>query len=295
MSPIVSIITVNFNEPEVTYELLDSLASSTYREIEVIVIDNGSTEKLDRAKVELYDRVSYIWSENNLGFAGGNNLGVAKAKGDYLLFLNNDTVVSPNFIQQIVEVMEKNPKIGMASPKVIYPDGRIQYAGAKSINPITGRGKRLGLFEDDNGQYDYNIETGLPHGAALIIRSEIVDVVGNMPEEYFLYYEEHDWCEKIKRAGYKMYYLGQLSIVHKESVSVGEDSPLKVYYINRNRILYLIRNSSGIKRVSGILFYCSVALPKISLQYLLKGRLKQLKSLWRGVLWHINKSYDFKH
>ena len=292
--PLVSIISVNYNQKEETFDFLDSVEDSDYENIEVILVDNGSKDPIGNSIEKKYNNLTYLYSENNLGFAGGNNLGMVSSKGKYLVFLNNDTIIPPDFISKMVSFMESDKTVGMASPKVVFPDGTIQYAGAIEINLLTGRGKRIGLFEKDNGQYDRNYETDLPHGAAMITRRDIVGKVGLMPEEYFLYYEEHDWCLKIKNEAYKMFFVGETSVIHKESVSVGVDSPLKVYYMNRNRILFLRRNASGFSRFSGILFYLMFALPKNTISYILKGKGKQLSSLWRGVLWHLNQKYDFK-
>ncbi|MGL1888644.1 MAG: glycosyltransferase family 2 protein [Reichenbachiella sp.] len=292
--PLVSIISVNYNEPEETKLFLDSLYKSDYQHFETIIVDNSSKRKISKDLENKYPNLTCILHDENLGFAGGNNLGINIAKGSYLVFLNNDTLVPKDFLNTMVSFMKAHPLVGMASPKVIYPNGIIQYGGARDIHPLTGRGKRIGLYEKDIGQFDHIHETGLPHGAAMIVSKDAIDQIGGMPEEYFLYYEEHDWCKHLKKSGFKMYYVGTTHIVHKESISVGEDSPLKVYYMNRNRILFHFRNFSGLNLISGLMFYSIFALSKTTLIYLLQGKLKHLKSLWRGVLWHFNKNYVFK-
>jgi GT2 family glycosyltransferase len=177
----------------------------------------------------------------------------------------------------------------LASPKVLFPDGTtIQYAGAKSISHYTGRGKRLGLLETDNGQYDFCQETELGHGAALIVPKRVVEHVGLWPEIYFLYYEEHDWCEQIKKAGYSVYYLGNSKIIHKEGISTGgELSPLKVYYMTRNRLLFMRRNSSRLELCIGLLFYVLLTIPKSVLIYFIKGQWSLLSSFVKGILWNL--------
>lgn len=294
MTPSVSIITVNYNEPEETDAFLASVYASDTDDFEVIVVDNGSKNKVSKSLEESYSRLTCLILEDNLGFAGGNNVGVKEASGKYLLFLNNDTLIPTDFISKMLSFIQDHPHIGMLSPKIVYPDGVIQYGGAVDIHPMTGRGKRLGLFEKDSGQYDDVRPTDLPHGAAMMVPMDVIKEVGEMPEDYFLYYEEHDWCMMVKRAGRSMYYFGETHVIHKESVSVGIDSPLKVYYMNRNRLLFQVRNFKGLQRWSGILFYCFLALPKSSINYLLKGRKRQLVNLWRGVFWHLNKRYVYK-
>jgi GT2 family glycosyltransferase len=182
-----------------------------------------------------------------------------------------------------------HPEAGVISPKVLFPDGiTIQYAGARSINPYTGRGKRFGLMETDRGQFDYCQPTDLGHGAALMVPKKVIDNVGNWPTIYFLYYEEHDWVEQIKNAGYSIYYQGNSSIIHKEAMSTGGlHSPLKVYYMTRNRLLFMRRNSSGIKFASGVIFYVLFSAPKDFVNYLIHGQFKILGSFFKGLIWHL--------
>ncbi|UXP32423.1 glycosyltransferase family 2 protein [Reichenbachiella agarivorans] len=292
--PLVSVISVNYNEPEETELFLESLYQSDYHNFETLLVDNGSKRNIDPSVENRYSNLSLIVSEKNLGFAGGNNLGVAKAKGKYLIFLNNDTLLPRDFIDKLVMFMETHPEAGMVSPKIVFPNGKIQYAGSLDINGITGRGKRIGYLEEDHGQYDKNYPTDLPHGAAMIVPAKVISEVGSMYEEYFLYYEEHDWSMAIKRAGYKIYFFGETNIIHKQSISVGIDSPLKVYYMSRNRLLFQKRNFSPFNTVLSVLFYSFFALPKSSIKYLSSGKTAQFKNLWRGYLWHLNKNYVFK-
>jgi hypothetical protein len=225
-----------------------------------------------------------------LGFAGGNNLGIRAASGKYLFFLNNDTEVDTGFLEPLVSLMESDPQIGLISPKIIYffSDGQktIQYAGSTGINLATGRGKKIGSFKIDQGQYNDIRETSLGHGAAMMIPMKVVEEVGLMPDIFFLYYEEHDWCEMIKRAGYKVYYCGQSTIYHKESMSVGRNSPLKAYYMNRGRLIYIRRNATGLQKLTSLLFFSFLSVPKNSLKYLMSKRMDLLKAFWRGYLWH---------
>lgn len=287
--PLVTLITINFNAENDTREFLNSCEKLDYPNFEIIIIDNGSKKKFQLELTKL--NVKLIRSEENLGFAGGNNLGIDKSNGEYIIFINNDTLVYSNFIQPIIEVFKENADAAMVTPKVVFPDEKtIQYAGAKAINPWTGRGKRLGLGEIDTGQYDFTQKTELGHGACLAVKKAVIDEVGKMPEEFFLYYEEHDWTEQIKKAGYHIYYAGNSSIIHKESVSIGQDSPLKAYYMMRSRILYLRKNSSGLKKLTSILIILLLTLPKSIIQNILKRRFDLIKATLRGVIDHFTLS-----
>src|SRR5690606_37688682 len=215
MPPLVSIITINYNQAKLTCELLASLRQLTYPSVEIIVVDNHSSEDPSRIAHE-FPEVQLIVSPVNLGFAGGNNLGIQASKGEYLLFLNNDTEVDGGFLEPLVALFRANPQAGAASPKLIYYNSgnTIQYAGSSRIDPFTGRSKRIGWMEKDRGQHDQLRETELAHGAAMMVPRTVVDRVGMMPEFFFLYYEEVDWCESIKRAGYRIFFVPDSRVYH---------------------------------------------------------------------------------
>jgi GT2 family glycosyltransferase len=287
--PLVTIISVNYKQTEVTCEMLQSLREITYKNIEIIIVDNGSDEDLEKVLSAKFSDAKLIISKENLGFAGGNNLAVKAAKGKYILFLNNDTIVDRGFLEPIITTMEANSLIGMASPKIIFfnTDETIQYAGSTGINPYTGRGAKIGHLEKDNGQYNDIRPTGLVHGAAMVVPLEVIKKVSLMPDFFFLYYEEHDWCEMIERAGYKIYYIGSSKIYHKESISVGRESALKTYYMIRNRLLFMRRNVHGLPFISSMLFFIFLSIPNNTLKYLVKREFKHLKRFYAGIWWNI--------
>ena len=287
--PLISIITINFNSLDDTLELLSSLHQCSYPNVEIIVVDNHSDVDPTNTIKQKFPDVNLIMSDRNLGFAGGNNLGVKASKGKYFFFLNNDAVVTKNFFEPIVSFLEQNEGVGMISPKVLYPDGKtIQYAGAIGINPFTGRGKRLGLGEQDHGQYDAIQKTDLGHGGAMIVPRKVIEKVGMMPEMYFLYYEEHDWAEIMKREGFDIFYFGKASILHKESATIGAVSPVKTYYMSRNRILFLKRNSKGLQYLMALGFIIFLSIPINTLRMMLKRQFKLIKVYYQGVFWHLN-------
>ncbi len=286
--PLVSIVTVNYSQTNVTRDLLTSLRNITYPSIEIIVVDNGSADDSIKVLKDEFPEIKLILAGKNTGFAGGNNIGIKAGTGDYFLLINNDVEVTPGFLEPLVDCFQKNPKVGIASPKIVYfnRDEKIQYAGSSKINHFTGGGKRLGYLEKDHGQYDFEGKTELAHGACLLTRKTILESVGLLPEIYFLYYEEHDWTENVKRNGYDVYFVGTSKIYHKESISTGKNSPLKTYYLSRNRILFAKRNCSRFEYFLSTLYILIIAAPKNLLSFLFKGDTENLKAYMRGLLWH---------
>ena len=295
--PLVSIITVNYNNSVVTCELLASLKINSYHNIEVIVVDNASKEDPTAALLNVWPVVKVIRSEKNLGFAGGNNLGIKAASGSYLFLVNNDTEFTDGLIEGLIETFEQYPDAGVVSPKFHYffHKGTIEYAGYQAVDPFTGRNAMIGCREKDNGQYDAVSITPYAHGGAMMISREALEKTGLMPEVYFLYYEEFDWCEQFKRNGYKIYYQYKSLIYHKESMTTGKNSPLKTYFITRNRLLFMRRNTTMKGRLGFMLYFTFLTIPKNTLQFLLKREGVHLKAFWRGIFWniqHLKKSTD---
>lgn len=285
-NPDISIISVNFNGINHTRELLYSietfLGDISY---EVIVVDNGSIEDEASILSEEFKSHKFIRSQINLGFSGGNNLGIMASSGEFIFLLNNDALLVDDSIIELVKTFKMDPKIGVLSPKIYYQDSEniIQYAGFTEFSRITIRNRVIGNREYDNGQYNSLSETASAHGAAMMIRMEAVDKAGLMPEIFFLYYEEHDWCAKIKKRGYKVMYQPKSSIIHKESQSTGVNSYLKTYYNSRNRILFAYRNRENVIRYISILYLILIANSKDFLKFLFIGRADLAKAVFNGV------------
>ncbi len=295
----VSVITVNFNHNHITEELLNSIAKeNTYPSLEIIVVDNGSKINPVTEWKEKYPNVAFIRSDINLGFAGGNNVGIKAAKGDYLFFVNNDTEFTTGLVETLVKTLDDETKVGIVSPKIRYFDQKdmLQYAGYTDMNYYTCRNNCIGQFENDNGQYDkVTGKTGFAHGAAMMIKREAVDKAGLMPENFFLYYEEMDWCDHIKRAGYEVWVNMQALIYHKESVSVGRKSALKEYFMNRNRILFIRRNANFSQRLFFYFFFILVVTPRNIITYLKDGDTNFIKMLFKAIWWNLTNNIDSKY
>jgi GT2 family glycosyltransferase len=292
--PLVSIITVNYNQAKVTCDLLESLKRITYPNIEVIVVDNHSVEDDPSIIKKQHPYIKYIENPINYGFAAGNNFGIMAAKGEYVLLINNDIEVPKDFLEPLVYLLEHDHKIGAVSPKIkyFYRSDTIQYAGYTPINPVTMRNFAIGYMEQDNGKYDDVRETAYGHGAAMMVPMRVIKEVGLMSYIFFLYYEEADWCARINNAGYKSYYSGKSYVLHKESVSTGKLSSLKTYYLNRNRIVFMRRNYEGRDFYLGIFYQLFIAIPKNAFKFLLKGKVHIFAAYYKAILWNLNHLYD---
>ena len=279
----ISIITINFNGLKDTCALIETIPFNDH--LEVIVVDNASQNEEADAISKCFPQVRVIKSEKNLGFAGGNNLGIRAAQGKYLFLINNDTIFKEFNVRSLIDRLESSPEIGIVCPKIRFAWGShpIQYTGYTPLSTITVRNHSIGFSEEDHGQYDTAHPTPYAHGAAMLIKREALEKVGLMPECFFLYYEELDWSMMFTRAGYKIWYDPACTVFHKESQATGKNSPLRTYYIVRNRLLLVKRNWKGITKYLSYAYLIGVVGVRDILKYALSGKWKLLKATTNGL------------
>jgi GT2 family glycosyltransferase len=291
--PLVSIITLNYNQASVTAEFLESTKNLLYQNLEILVCDmSSSVNPATVFNAADYPNTRLLLSDENLGFAGGNNWGMRQSKGDFIFIVNNDTELTPDIIERLLQPFFQNSAIGVVCPKIKYFADRriIQYAGFRQMNPYTGRTSTIGDMETDNGQYNISGPTYGAHGCAMMVKKTVIEKTGMFPEKFFLYYEEWDWSARIQKAGYLIWYQSEATIYHKESMTVGKENPLKTFYHTRNRILYIRRNSSFFQLVIFTFFFTFLAIPKAVFTYLKNRQLPQLKWFLKGVGYNLTHS-----
>lgn len=288
--PLISLVSINYNQAEVTRDFLESCRGLTYPNYEVILVDNASRQVLSTViNVADYPGVTIVRSEENLGFTGGNNLGMEAARGDYFFIVNNDTELTPTLLDDLLKPFQQDARIGVTCPKIKFYDHPdiVQYAGYNPMNLYTGTATPVGLNERDSERFNQPGYTNFAHGCAMLVKREVINKVGRFAERFFLYYEELDWSQRIKDGGFLIYYQASALILHKESVSVGASNPLKTYYLTRNRILYMRRHGSAFQRLIFYLFFATCVLPKHVLTYLMKGKWTHAKAFLKGVRWNL--------
>ncbi len=289
--PLVSIVTINYNQAEVTRQFLDSARLLTHPRVDIIVVDNASEPALTSCiDTSQYPNLTVIRSEENLGFTGGNNLGIANAKGDYFFIVNNDTELNPNLLTELLKPFAADSRIGVTCPKIRFFSNPmlVQYAGYNPMNMLTGTAVPVGYKLPDDPRYDEPRSTAFAHGCAMLVKRAVVEQVGRFAERFFLYYEELDWSQRIRNAGFIIQYQPSAYILHKESMSVGEFSPLKTYFLTRNRILFMRRHGSSVQKLVFYLFFAVCVVPKHLATYLLTGKWKHAKAFVQGVRWNLH-------
>ena len=292
-NPLVSIVTLNWNQTAITCEFLESTRQLTYKNFEILVCDMGSDiDPTQKIKEAAYLNTTVLRSETNLGFTGGNNWGMRQANGDFIFIVNNDTEVTPDLLDVLLEPFYQDASIGVTCPKIrfYHQPEVIQYAGFNPIDVYTGRTTAVGTMEQDKGQHNISGYTHGAHGCAMMLKKEVIDRVGMFPEKFFIYYEEWDWSARILKEGYKIYYQSKGLIFHKESITMGKQSAIKVYYHTRNRILYMRRNTNTLQFLIFCMFFTLVSTPKAIVKFSLNNQMAHLKSFLKGVTWNFSKS-----
>lgn len=291
----IAIVIVNYNNEKDTIECLNSISRLTIKNfnLSVVVVDNGSTSKFKintndiRVKLKVQE-LTILVNQKNIGFSGGNNLGIKhalKKNNDYILLLNNDTILDKNLIEELIKVFNSDEKIGIVVPKIYFAKGFefhkdrykkqdlgnvIWYAGGKiDLKNIIGYHK--GVDEVDNGQYNRTEETDFATGCCMLVKKEVFKQIGLFDEKYFLYYEDSDFSERVKKLGFKIIYCPKAMLWHKNAGSAGgSGSLLQDYFITRNRLLFAMRYAQ---------FRVKLSLLKESLKLLINGRLWQRKGV----------------
>jgi hypothetical protein len=279
---------VNYNSNQNTYACLQSLEeiNTVGFDLNVVVIDNASKEKFEKDKEYQKFDLKIISSEKNLGFAGGQNMGIKYALdngADYVLVLNNDVILDKNLIVELLQTFTEEKDCGIVSPKMYFAKGHefhkdrytkdeqgrvIWYAGGK-IDWKNVIAYHRGVDEIDKGQYERVEQTDFASGCCEMIKREVFEKVGFFDERYFLYYEDNDLSQRAKKQGFKIFYQPKSILWHLNAGSTGgSGSALHDYYITRNRLLFGFTHCS---------FRTKIALAKESLKNILSGRVWQKK------------------
>lgn len=283
MDPKISIIILNWNGLPDTLECLKSLKKIDYENYEVVVVDNNSSgEDVKIIREEFGNFVKeIIVSKDNLGFSGGNNLGIKYSLNegaDFILILNNDTIVESNFLGKLLEIFNKDEKIGIAAPQINYYDNpEIVWTIGGKISKIRGSGFAYSNKNENEIEKKEKIVT-FASGCCLLIKKEVFEKVGLFDEKFFLYVEDTDLCYRTCKAGYKIIVSPNSKIYHKVGNSTAEDlKQLPLYYTTRNRLYFAKKNFHGFYFVT-IMYIFTTMLYKAFL-WLVMGKTKYIFSV----------------
>jgi len=242
----ISIIILNYNNDKDTVECVNSVKMLDYPDFEIILVDNGSSDGSYEKLKERFGNLMFIRNPKNLGFAEGNNVGIRQAlanSADYVLVLNNDTIIDKNFLNEMLAASKRHPKALIFGPKIYFADDqkKLWYAGGK-INRLTGLPYHIGENKMDNGQYDNEREVEFVTGCAMFIKTELFDSIGFFDPDYFCFCEDADLCFRARKRGTRLVYVPSSILWHKIASTIGRYSPFYLYYRTRNPLIYVMKN-----------------------------------------------------
>ncbi len=287
--PKVCVIMLSYNRKEDTIECIESLRKMTYPHYKILVVENGSSDGSGQAVKDHYPDVELIELKNNVGYAKGFNEGLEYSYNegaDYFLILNNDIVVDPEMLTELVRTAQENEEIGFVSGKVYYYDDpkRIQTVGKQS-HAVFLVGDTVGYGEYDEGQYDEKKEYDFIDDVFLLVRREVYERVGGYDENFFFHWEETDWCSRVRRAGYKIVYTPAAKIWHKGLLTTANGmSPTALFYITRNQFLFIRRNAEALQFRKTLLHLFFREYPLNTARFMKHGKFSYVRAYWRGIL-----------
>lgn len=294
--PLISIIILNYNGRKYIRQCIESVLESDYDNFELIVVDNNSTDKsidIVRAKFDDDHRIKLIRNSKNLGFATGNNIGVLHAKGEYLALLNVDTVVHPKWLRELIAVMEPDPTIGVSQPKILLLDNKSLFDSAGDYLDFYGLSfSRGGEWpEKDIGQYNTVHDIFSARGAALVTRKEIVQRIGLFDDDYFLDFEDIDFCWRVRLYGRRVVFVPNSIVYHKGAgISSQVSFDIKGMHPTKNILMTMIKNYNTSHMINLVIIphFISFITGLFMLEQLLmkrRDKLKRIKYRIQGHFW----------
>ncbi len=281
----VAVVTVNFNTEQDTIDFLHSLEKVNKPNIrlDTIIVDNGSKEVFELPHNIKKEHIKLIRSDRNTGFSGGYNIGMKEALAngaEYILIVNNDTLMDPDMIVYLLSVLDSDAKIGVTTPKIYFAKGhefhknrykkedlgKVFWFAGGHTDWANVQSIHRGVDEVDHGQYDKTEEIEFATGCCMMFKREVLEKVGMLDDDFFLYYEDADLNERVRRAGYKIFYVPDAVLTHVNAASsggAGNGNVLQDYFITRNKMLF------GMKYAP---FRTKIALIRESLRLLRTGR-----------------------
>jgi hypothetical protein len=280
------IIVLTYNGLDLTLDCLRSLDRQRDASFDVLVVDNASPDDSGEALRRQRPDIEVLQAPSNVGYAGGNNLGLRHAMqsgaGPFLL-LNNDTLLEPDCIRILLAALERQPAIGVLGPMVYtWGEGRTISSAGGRIDWRRGDAVNVGAGESDDGQYGPR-PVDFINGCSLLITRQAIEKAGLLDERYFMYWEETDWCTRVGRSGFDVRFEPGARLRHKATILSAELAPMALYYMTRNRLLFFGRHTPGRQKLRTLLHVLHGACRGLR-QETRQGRTEHARAIRRAVL-----------
>lgn len=286
MQPKVIVLILSYNGRDLLNDAISNYLSNSYENFEVVVIDNGSSDNTKSFVESNWPKVKVLRTEKNLKYSGGLNFGLEYAfkerNADYALITNNDVIADRKIISSCVEVAEKFNKVGFVVGKVFFHDSpNIFQTCGREWHEKNWRGNSIGLYEVDNGQHNVTREIAWCDDIFWLVNRKLYDLTGGYNTEFAFQAEDFEWQVRAKKLGYKIYFTPEAKLWHKESITIGKDSPFKAYYNFRNPLIVHMMHRS----YSDYRYYYRMkrnSLIVTTAKSLFRMRIKYIFNCWQG-------------
>lgn len=293
-APLVSIITLNWNQTDATCAFLESTRSITYKNLEILVYDMGSSSdpapriyagNYANARLIKADLQSCAYNVTSIQWA------IQQAKGDFILFVNNHCVLSESIVDDLLAPFLTDNRLAVTCPKVksYHQPDLIEYAGNSGVNIFTGRHHIRGRRKTDRGQFDKGVYTQGAYSGVMMIRKNIAANTDILPPNFFVYFDDADLSARILKKGYKIFYQPKAVVFNKSVISDSGETPMQVYYSTRNRITYMRQNTSLLQFSIFTAMFTLASIPAHSVKFLVRRQFTHLKLFYRAIGWHLRR------
>lgn len=292
-----AVILVNYNGKQYNEACIKSLLKQRgSHETKIIIADNGSQDdsmQIIRERFGEDSRIETIFLEDNYGFSYANNVGIRRANewgADHVVLLNNDTEACEDLLTALLACADRHPN-SVIAPKIYYSDKRdVLWSAGGEVSPLVCKARHIGLDQKDTGQFDKERRIGFATGCCLLLPRAVIDKAGLLDERFFLYYEDTEYCLRLREMGIDIWYCPQARLYHKVGASSkGADSPLCAYYIARNWLLCNRLHLRG--RYPFFLFYYAINRTVCCALWMLRGKPALVRATWRGICDHGKRKY----
>lgn len=287
--PLVSLVVPSYDGKDMAIKLLESLKKLKYKNFEVVLVDNGSVDGTYEHIRKHYPYVKALKIKKNRGFTGGANFGIRQAKGDYIVIMNNDMTVDPNWLTELVEVANSDSKIGIVGSALLNEHDVMDRLGYVETGKIILRFHRLHGGERHRKSFPKVMDVDFTFG---LTKREVIEKTGLLDEKYFLYWEDVELCYAAKRAGYKIVVAPHAKLWHGGAVTTNRNLPLKTFHFYKNKIRFIMKNLGFVRKLVNI----PLVLGNYTLQCLkhaAKGEFAISFAIVRAVFWNIKNFRDY--
>ncbi len=287
--PLVSLVIPSYNGKDLTIKLLESLKKTTYKNYEIVLVDNGSVDGTYEYVKKRYPYIKAVKIEINRGFTGGMNFGIKHSKGEYIVVMNNDMTFDPNWLMELVKVAESDKRLGIIGSAYTSRDANFVRLGYKERGKIILNFKPVDVPKIESNKLPTVVEVDNTFG---LTRREVLDKVGLFDEKYFIYWEEVDLCYRAKKAGYKIAAATKSTVFHEGSLTMKKYTYTKTFHYHKNKIRFIFKNLNLLRKLVNVpLTLLQLAVKCVV--YMVRGDFSNSLAIIKAVFWNIQNFGDY--